>query len=127
MNSADAPANSWMRPMGGDMAENTNKSTEKKLLYMHRCFWAATSNLRFLVVVFVLAVFTLSSCGSITPNCTDEKTVGLVKNIFYNSLEQTAASWGLNKSLVNNMMTADKISVTMIRTAAYDKKIGKYT
>ena len=94
---------------------------------MHRCFWAAGSNLRFLVVVFVLSVFTLSSCGSSTPNCTDEKTVGLVKNIFCNSLEQTAASWFMNKSLVNNIMTADQISVTMIRTVAYDKKIGKYT
>ncbi len=109
------------------MAENINKSTKKKLLCMHRCFWATTSNLKFLVVIFVLSVSTLSSCGSSTPNCTDEKTVGLVKNIFYNSIEQTAASWGLNKALVNNMMTTDKISVTMIRTAAHDKTIGKYT
>ena len=74
-----------------------------------------------------LLVLCLTACGNKTPQCSDEKTVELVKRIFHNSLTEKQNEPGEDASLLEKMKQDVKLVVGTIRTAATDEKIGKVT
>lgn len=83
---------------------------------------------RYSQIVFIaLIALTFSACGSKTPPCGDPQTLGLVKQICRQSLEQQVASTGLDKSLIDQIIAAVPLDVVMIRTTSHEEKIGKYT
>ena len=77
--------------------------------------------------VLPLLVLCLTACGNKPPQCSDEKTVELVKRIFHNSLMEKQNEPGEDASLLEKMKQDVKLVVGTIRTAATDEKIGKVT
>lgn len=69
----------------------------------------------------------IQGCGTSTPPCADEKTVGLVKKIFRKSLGDELASKGQDASLADQIANAIQLNVTTIRTSGNDEKVKKFT
>jgi hypothetical protein len=74
----------------------------------------------------VLAAILVQGCGNETPTCSDERTVGLIKQIFRKSLEQQVANRQLEPSLAEQISSQIQLRVATIVTNANDEKIHKY-
>jgi hypothetical protein len=74
-----------------------------------------------------LVALSLAACANKPPACSDEKTIELIKQIFYESLAETQKQPGLDASLLDAMKRDLKLAVSSIRTAATDDKVGKIT
>lgn len=69
----------------------------------------------------------LVACGNKPPQCSDEKSIELIKRIFHNSLTEKQNEPGEDAALLERMKQDVKLVVGTIRTAATDEKIGKVT
>lgn len=69
----------------------------------------------------------LVACGNKPPQCSDEKSIDLVRRIFHKSLAEKQNEPGEDASLLEKMKQDVKLVVSTIRTAATDEKVGKVT
>lgn len=74
-----------------------------------------------------LAVLALAGCGPKAPGCNDEQTLGLVKNIYFQTLTRKQNEPSEDASLLDAMKRDVKLAITTVRTAASDEKVGKLT
>ena len=77
--------------------------------------------------VLALIALCLTACGNKPPQCSDDKTVELVKRIFHKSLTEKQNEPGEDTSLLEKMKQDVKLVVSTIRTSATDEKVGKVT
>jgi hypothetical protein len=81
---------------------------------------------RITYLIAVLAAILVQGCGNETPACADERTVGLIKQIFRKSLEQLVADRQLDPSLMEQISSQIQLRVATIVTNASDEKIHKF-
>lgn len=74
-----------------------------------------------------LLISMLVACGNKPPQCSNEKSIDLVKRIFHKSLAEKQNEPGEDASLLEKMKQDVKLVVSTIRTAATDEKVGKVT
>jgi hypothetical protein len=78
------------------------------------------------VLIGVIA-FALTACSSKPPQCNDESTLGLVKEIYTNLLTEKVGALGQQPALLAKMKSSVKLSINTILATANDEKIGKVT
>ncbi len=75
--------------------------------------------------VLPMLVLCLTACGNKTPQCSDEKTLELVKGIFYDAMTGEQFKPNGDEGLLEQMKQGVKLTVKLIRTASTDDKTGK--
>lgn len=75
----------------------------------------------------VLVTLALVGCSTKPTSCSDEKTIELVKRIFFDSLAEKQKEPNEDATLFDKMKLDVKLVVSTIRTSASDEKVGKVT
>lgn len=79
------------------------------------------------VSALMAALMVIQGCGTSTPPCSDERTIGLVKKIFRKSLEDDLAAKGLELSLADQITNSIQLNVATIRTTGNDEQVHKFS
>lgn len=82
---------------------------------------------RITYLIAALAAILVQGCGNETPTCSDDRTVGLIKQIFRRSLEELLAAKELEPTLAEPIYNHLQLRVTTITTNDNSEKIRKFT
>lgn len=72
------------------------------------------------------AVLALQGCDSKPPACSDEATLGLVKQIWNETVEKNSAQFRQGKAFASQIETGTEFKVTAVRTNQYNDQSKKY-
>jgi len=73
-------------------------------------------------IIFIFISILLSSCAKEPPKCSDEETVGLIKQIILDHITKIAGGEGISKKEIE-----DNVNIESSRASSFDEKIKKYT